>query len=30
MKHGDESAITILMLLVLGAIAAIIWLELYD
>lgn len=30
MKHGDESAITILMLLVLGAIAAIIWLGLYD
>lgn len=30
MKHGDESAIVILMLLVLGAIAAIVWLGLYD
>lgn len=30
MKHGDESAITILMLLILGAIAAVIWLGLYD
>ena len=30
MKHGDESAITLLMLLVLGALAALIWLGLND